>query len=1005
MKSSYLFEDMKWSDLAKLAMRMRPMRFMIGEIVYNEGDLNNGGFFVLESGYLQTLVDGSHSEYLLSGSCFGERALLHTNCRRTSTIAVVPESIVRKTFLIKSQSLVSRHKIRKAQSLSERQAKELAIGKGNSSSGCCLWMLDRATYLKHARHLYVFANARLRQAIYAQIPKSQKQKIHSIVATSVSNDDENLIMTAHHMFYSDASMRNKVEYMEKALSKVSDDEHNSKLHFLTKLLSIAFDRDFSRHSVFSHFDATSIPHTLSTTLSRARSLSNVSSLSNLSIMRSPGSPTGGGVASPDDSEGSHRQSCMVSRDKLYTAPINADFLAYASSEGILRSNSVDDDDQQDEGASFTKTSPSRSISPSSNDAASFSRTSAKSNDWARRKVAHWFVELARTFLEEGSYSEAFECVQIALMYLKADAIDVRTTNSITTNARNGCLDALCRMWCRKVVSSNLDNLSSVDLMLATEAYEVACESIEKIARRELKNMPKMPDRAHESVQAVFESTRVHASSLEMICIKILRRRGETPSDAETMMSVVGDSTRGEAVVRKLIRGSSKFLDSRVSLSMSSSSYHNLSFAKVTNWNDFDIFSTAATLTHGTVFPSLFGVLFDATGFNVISPLNVSRTRLFDMLRTAEMTYCNPIQDKLSHNPYHNALHGADVMCSAATIFGSLSRKHVPREAFSSLIIFTTGLASLLHDYKHLGVNNGYLQASKHPLCLEYNNSAVLEHMHAAEALKLIVSTGAIDSFDQLNTTAFRFLLSKLILCTDFSRGMKSVELVETAFRDVFEGHSNQQVVVKKLRKSFSTCEGDVSGSTSLVRSQSAFVEKRDLSTTTVANVLGLVIECADIAHPAKPLQLHKRWSVMVSEEFFRQGEREREVGLSVSPMCDRTLHDKDALAWGRSQQGFIKFLVARKFKAISTICENSSRWERCIARNQSFWSSKDPLTGFKRLHFELNSVDHTYCRAVRMMSFGGKLSAHGGNGGGNSSKGTKKDRSKSLAPGRTFLTP
>lgn len=34
--------------------------------------------------------------------------------------------------------------------------------------------------------------------------------------------------------------------------------------------------------------------------------------------------------------------------------------------------------------------------------------------------------------------------------------------------------------------------------------------------------------------------------------------------------------------------------------------------------------------------------------------------------------------------------------------------------------------------------------------------------------------------------------------------------------------------------------------------------------------LSLLVHCADIAHPAKPWSLHKEWSVMLCEEFFRQ---------------------------------------------------------------------------------------------------------------------------------------
>ena len=51
--------------------------------------------------------------------------------------------------------------------------------------------------------------------------------------------------------------------------------------------------------------------------------------------------------------------------------------------------------------------------------------------------------------------------------------------------------------------------------------------------------------------------------------------------------------------------------------------------------------------------------------------------------------------------------------------------------------------------------------------------------------------------------------------------------------------------------------------------------------------LSLVLHCADISHPAKDWDLHSRWTDQLLEEFFRQGDREQELGLPFSPLCDR----------------------------------------------------------------------------------------------------------------------
>lgn len=52
-------------------------------------------------------------------------------------------------------------------------------------------------------------------------------------------------------------------------------------------------------------------------------------------------------------------------------------------------------------------------------------------------------------------------------------------------------------------------------------------------------------------------------------------------------------------------------------------------------------------------------------------------------------------------------------------------------------------------------------------------------------------------------------------------------------------------------------------------------------------VLQNMVHCADLSNPTKPLDIYRRWVSLIMEEFFQQGDREREQGLDVSPMSDR----------------------------------------------------------------------------------------------------------------------
>ncbi|KTG45650.1 hypothetical protein cypCar_00000551 [Cyprinus carpio] len=72
----------------------------------------------------------------------------------------------------------------------------------------------------------------------------------------------------------------------------------------------------------------------------------------------------------------------------------------------------------------------------------------------------------------------------------------------------------------------------------------------------------------------------------------------------------------------------------------------------------------------------------------------------------------------------------------------------------------------------------------------------------------------------------------------------------------------------------------------------------------VPQVLQNMVHCADLSNPTKPLQLYKQWTDRIMEEFFSQGDRERERGMEISPMCDK--HNASV---EKSQVGFIDYIV------------------------------------------------------------------------------------------------
>ena len=69
-------------------------------------------------------------------------------------------------------------------------------------------------------------------------------------------------------------------------------------------------------------------------------------------------------------------------------------------------------------------------------------------------------------------------------------------------------------------------------------------------------------------------------------------------------------------------------------------------------------------------------------------------------------------------------------------------------------------------------------------------------------------------------------------------------------------------------------------------------------------VLETMVHCADLSNPTKPIDIYQVWVKSIFEEFFCQGDFEREAGLAVSPNCDR-----NSVSIAENQVAFIDYIV------------------------------------------------------------------------------------------------
>uniref|UniRef100_A0AAY4AF64 Phosphodiesterase n=1 Tax=Denticeps clupeoides TaxID=299321 RepID=A0AAY4AF64_9TELE len=219
--------------------------------------------------------------------------------------------------------------------------------------------------------------------------------------------------------------------------------------------------------------------------------------------------------------------------------------------------------------------------------------------------------------------------------------------------------------------------------------------------------------------------------------------------------------------------------------------------------------------------------------------------------------------------YHNNIHAADVVQSTHVLLSTPALEAV----FTDLEILAALFASAIHDVDHPGVSNQFLINTNSELALMYNDASVLENHHLAVGFKLLQEENC-DIFQNLSKKqrqSLRKMVIDMVLATDMSKHMNLLADLKT------------MVETKKV-----TSLGVL-----LLDNYSDRIQ-----------VLQNMVHCADLSNPTKPLELYRQWTDRIMVEFFTQGDRERDKGMEISPMCD-----KHNASIEKSQVGFIDYIV------------------------------------------------------------------------------------------------
>ncbi|XP_055331378.1 dual specificity calcium/calmodulin-dependent 3',5'-cyclic nucleotide phosphodiesterase 1A-like isoform X2 [Paramacrobiotus metropolitanus] len=257
-----------------------------------------------------------------------------------------------------------------------------------------------------------------------------------------------------------------------------------------------------------------------------------------------------------------------------------------------------------------------------------------------------------------------------------------------------------------------------------------------------------------------------------------------------------------------------------------------------------------------------------TRYDMLTKFKISNYAMENYMIAVEAGYSK------NNNPYHNLIHAADVTQTMHWFLYQTGLAHW----LSDLEIFASLIGAIIHDYEHTGTTNNFHVQSRSNLAMLYNDRSVLENYHLSASFALMQKDehNILANLTKEEYREFRSLVIDMVLATDMSI------------------HFQQ---IKNMKSLLSMPES---------------IDK--------SKALQLVLHACDISHPAKPWDLHYKWTIGVLEEFFQQGDREKELGLPFSPLCDR-----QTTVIPQSQIGFIDFIVEPSMTIMADMLEKILR--------------------------------------------------------------------------------
>uniref|UniRef100_A0A8C4I5W2 Phosphodiesterase n=1 Tax=Dicentrarchus labrax TaxID=13489 RepID=A0A8C4I5W2_DICLA len=308
-----------------------------------------------------------------------------------------------------------------------------------------------------------------------------------------------------------------------------------------------------------------------------------------------------------------------------------------------------------------------------------------------------------------------------------------------------------------------------------------------------------------------------------------------------------------------------------------------------------------------------------TSFGVCEFLNCSEATLRSWLQLIEASYH-------ASNSYHNSTHAADVLHATAYFL----RKERVKSSLDQLDEVAALIAATVHDVDHPGRTNSFLCNAGSELAILYNDTAVLESHHAALAFQLTVRDSKSNIFK--NTDRSRDLSYFIRFTSDRNqyRTLRQAIIDMVLATEMTRHFEHVSKFVNSINKPMAAIE-----------ETSTSVSAAGLSVNSPENRLlikRMLIKCADVANPCRPLELCIEWAGRISEEYFAQTDEEKRQGLPVvMPVFDR-----NTCSVPKSQISFIDYFITDMFDAWDAFASLPGLMEH-LSENYKYWKGLDEM--------------------------------------------------------------